>query len=110
MERPQKEVMMTVLMILRVKADPARLEKIARGDSSPLLTLRDRGQSRGATRHRFFATEDEVIVVDEWPSEEAFRQFLADSPEIPQLIAHAGATALPDITFARQLELGDDIG
>jgi hypothetical protein len=101
---------MTVLMLLRVKADPSKLEELAKDESSPLPTLAERGRSRGVQRHRFFATEGEVLVVDEWPSEEAFQQFMAESPEIQQLIADSGGTSAPDITFARKLDLGDDIG
>jgi quinol monooxygenase YgiN len=101
---------MTVLMLLRIKADAGKLEAAAAEDSSTLLMLRDRGKERGVLRHHIFATADEVIVVDEWPSQEAFQQFMADSPEIQDLFASAGATGEPDITFARKLELGDDIG
>jgi heme-degrading monooxygenase HmoA len=101
---------MTVLMLLRVKADARRLEEIARTDPDRLLSISRRGESRGVTRHRFFATDDEVFVVDEWPTAEAFQQFMADSPEIQALMADAGATEAPSITFARKLDLGDDIG
>jgi quinol monooxygenase YgiN len=101
---------MTVLMLLRIKADAAKLEAAKPEISSTLRTLAERGKERGVLRHRFFATDDEVLVVDEWPSQEAFQQFMAESPEIQDMFAVAGATGEPDFTFARKVDLGDEIG
>jgi quinol monooxygenase YgiN len=101
---------MTVLILLRIKADGGKLEAAAAEDSSTLLAITERGKERGVLRHRTFATGDELVVVDEWPSEEAFQQFMADSPDIPELFASAGAVGQPDITVARKLDLGDDVG
>ena len=58
----------------------------------------------------FYAT-DAILVVDEWPSGEAFHSFYDESTlEIAGFMQEAGVTAQPEITFLRKLDLGDDFG
>lgn len=101
---------MSVLMTLRVRADATGLEALAEKDPTLIPAVSARAQEMGATHHRFYATDTEILVVDVWPDEESFHAFFAASPEIPDIMAEAGATAAPEITFWRKLELGDDIG
>jgi hypothetical protein len=101
---------MSVLMTLRVKADPKKLEAMVAADPKRLSVVADKGKTAGATYHRFYATDDEVLVVDEWPDEQTFHTFFGGTPEIPQIMAEAGVTEQPTITFYRKLELNDDIG
>ena len=101
---------MSVLMILRVKGDATGLEKLAAGDPNMAKTIVKRAQSHGLIRHRFFATADEIIVVDEWPDEASFQKFFDASPEIGDMMNAAGVTTQPEITFARKLDIGDDVG
>lgn len=101
---------MSVLMTLRVKGDPTKLEAMYEADPKRFANVSDKGKTMGATYHRFFATDDEVLVIDEWPDENTFHTFFDSSPEIAQIMGEAGVTEQPTITFYRRLELGDDIG
>jgi hypothetical protein len=51
----------------------------------------------------------EVLVVDEWPDEASFQAFFAASPEIQDVIAAAGPSGPPEITFWTKLDTGDEI-
>ena len=101
---------MSVYMTLRVKADPNRLQAMYEADPERFADVARKGESMGATYHRFAASEDEILVIDEWPTEEAFHAFFDSTPEIPKIMADAGVSSEPTITFHRRLDLGDDIG
>ena len=75
-----------------------------------LTEISDRAKGYGLIRHRFFGTDEEIILVDEWPSAEDSQRFFHDSPQIQEMMGSVGVTTEPTITFARQLETGDDIG
>ena len=51
-----------------------------------------------------------VLVVDEWPSAEAFQAFFDASPEIRGVMERAGVTSQPEIVFWRKLDTNDDVG
>ncbi len=60
--------------------------------------------------HRFYASGDQIMVVDEWPDEQSFQTFFAaEEANIGPLMAQV-ATSEPEITFWRTLETGDAIG
>ena len=101
---------MSVLMTLRVKADATKLEAMYAADKKHFSNVADKGKTMGATYHRFYATDDEVLVVDVWPDEATFHEFFGSTPEIPKIMADAGVTTEPTITFWRELDLGDSIG
>jgi heme-degrading monooxygenase HmoA len=100
---------MSVLMTLRVHGDAAELERRAEANPAAMQELRDRAVTRGLIAHRFFANEDgEILVLDEWESEEGFRRFFAESTEIPGLMAEVGVRDEPEVRFWRKLETYDD--
>ncbi len=100
---------MSTLVILRAALDGRKLEEMAQGDPNPFAQLAEQvGQPQGLIRHRTFATEDEVVVVDEWESPEDFQRFI-QQPEMQRTLADVGASQ-PQMLFARKLELGDDFG
>ena len=101
---------MSVLMTLRAPADATRLETLAEKDPTVLASVAAKGQASGATYHRFYASDTEILVVDVWPDEAAFHAFFSSTPEIPDIMAEAGVTTAPEITVWRKLDLGDDIG
>jgi len=100
---------MTVLVTLRVGGDPKKLEEFAAGEDSPILKVRDRAVELGCISHRFYATDDEILVVDEWPDEASFRGFFDASPEIKGVMEAAGVTTQPVIKIWRKLDARDDI-
>ena len=101
---------MSVLMCLRVQGDARRLEHMVEIEPDAFTKVAEQGRKMGATYHRFYATDDEILVIDEWPDEQTFHTFFASQPEIPKIMAEAGVTTEPQITFYRKLELNDDIG
>lgn len=100
---------MSVLMTLRVTGDPKKLEEFAADGDSPLRMIRDRAVGHGCLSHRFYGTDDEIMVVDEWRDEASYRAFFDGSPEIKEVMDAAGVTTQPAIQVWRKLETGDDI-
>ena len=101
---------MSVLMTLRVQGDAKRLEALYASDPTFFSDVAAKGKKMGATQHHFYATDTEILVVDEWPDEATFQSFFHSTPEIGKAMAEAGVTSAPEITIYRQLDLGDDIG
>lgn len=101
---------MSVMITLRVKADGSKLEALAKRDAMTFPAVADKGKSMGALYHRFYASNDEILVVDEWDSEASFHAFFESTPEIQTFMTEAGVTEAPTITVWRKLETGDDIG
>ena len=101
---------MSVLMTLRVKGDPAKLEEFAAADPDKIRGIADRGKQRGAIHHAFYGSDDgEILVLDEWDSAESFQAFFeAEAGEIQPLMQQVGVTAEPEITFWRKLESRDE--
>jgi quinol monooxygenase YgiN len=101
---------MSVLMTLRVAGDPKRLEEFAAEQAEMMQTILDRARSGGCLSHYFYGSDDgQILVVDEWESAEAFQRFFDSSPEVPQVMAGAGATGDPEVTFWRKLDTNDEI-
>ena len=98
---------MSVLMILRVKADVAKFEEYARENGDQLKRIADEGKSQGAVHHAFFAGDGEIVVIDEWDSEENFQSFFSSQQEIPEVMQAAGAQGEPSIEFLRPFDTAD---
>jgi heme-degrading monooxygenase HmoA len=98
---------MSVLMVMHVPGDPNKLEEYAKANAEQLKGIADDGRSKGAIHHRFFGGDGEVVVVDEWDSEESFQKFFESQQEIPKIMREV-ATGEPQISFYRPLETGDD--
>jgi hypothetical protein len=100
----------SVIMTLRFTGDPDKLEQIAAEQGDMLRGISARAQERGVIAHRFYASGDQIMVVDEWPNPESFQEFFAaEEANIGPLMAQV-ATSEPEITFWRKLETGDDVG
>ena len=58
---------MSVMMGLRVVADPARVQEALSSDPERLQSIAQRARDAGCIHHRFFANEagGEVLIVDE---------------------------------------------
>ena len=103
---------MSVIMTLRAEGDPGELEKRAAANPDAMRAISDRAREHGVTAHRFYGSDDgKIMVVDEWPSAEAFQQFFEqEREEIQRLMGEVGVTQEPEVTFWRKLETHDDIG
>ncbi len=99
---------MSVMMTLRVTGDGNKLEATA--DRDLIKSVADKAQKFGVLYQRFYASDTEILVVDEWPDEASFQSFFEASPEIRDIMAAAGVTTHPEVTFWRNMDLGDNVG
>jgi quinol monooxygenase YgiN len=97
---------MSVLMTMRVSGDAKAVEAT---DEEGLKRIADRAREHGLIRHHFYGSEDEILVVDEWPDEASFQAFFDASPEIKDIMDSAGVTSAPTIEFWRALDTGDAV-
>jgi hypothetical protein len=101
---------MSVMMGLRIDADPARLEEALNSDPERLKRIAQRARDAGCIHHRFFVNDagGEALVVDEWPDADSFLRFFEESaPEIGPMMAEAGVTEQPRPVFWRELDTPD---
>lgn len=99
---------MSVLMTLRVHGDAQALEDRAAANPAGMQAILEKAIPHGLISHRFYASGDELLVVDEWETEEGFKRFFAEATEIPGLMADVGVTSEPEVKFWRKLESRDD--
>lgn len=99
---------MTVLMTLKIPADAERLAQFAKDNPGLMSGISGRGKAQGAISHRFYAAGGSLMVIDEWPDEETFHKFFDSEPEIKDILAAAGASGAPEVTFWSKLDLGDE--
>jgi hypothetical protein len=99
---------MSIFMILRVPGNPDALEQYANANADMMQRIAEAGRAAGATRHAFAGGDNEILVIDEWPSAEAFQQFFDTQPEIPRLMQEGGAQGAPEISIYRKLDTPDE--
>jgi heme-degrading monooxygenase HmoA len=80
-----------------MKVDPAALRKLFESQPDVFQSIAEKAKTVGALHHRFLAGEDQVLIVDEWESAEAFQEFFSSEQEIAALMAEAGVKAPPEI-------------
>src|SRR5438128_653810 len=81
-----------------VACDASALERHAAENPDAMRRIADRAKEHGLVSHRFYGTDDEILVLDEWDSEASFRRFFDASPEIPEMMKGI-ARGEPHITF-----------
>ena len=64
-------------------------------------------KAAGAVRHSFAGSDNEMLVVDEWPDEQSFQAFFAGQPEIADVMRDGGAQGPPEISIYRKLSTPD---
>lgn len=94
-------------MVMRAKADPTLVEKYFQENQEMTKSINDDARSNGCLHHAFYATEDEVFVVDEWESPEGFQEFFSSNQEVPKAMQDIGITEQPKIEFLRPLDTKD---
>ncbi|WP_210505735.1 antibiotic biosynthesis monooxygenase [Naasia sp. SYSU D00057] len=101
---------MTTLVIMRarVEGDPEELAQRYADDPEMLAALQRAGQPEGVLRHRTYASDGELIVVDEWESAEQFQAWM-NNPEVQRILGTL-AVGRPDVMFADQVKMGDEVG
>ena len=103
---------MPIIMTLRAKGDPSKMEQAASSDPDRMRSIADQAKEHGLIAHRFYGSEDgQIMVVDEWPDAQSFQSFFeAEQSRIQPLMQEAGISSEPEVTFWRKLETGDDVG
>jgi hypothetical protein len=103
---------MSVIMTLRTKGDPQKLEERAAQNPEGMRSIAERAKEHGLIAHRFYGSEDgQIMVVDEWPDPGSFQRFFASvQSEIEPMMQEVGATGEPEVIFWRKLETHDDVG
>jgi quinol monooxygenase YgiN len=100
----------SVIMTLRVSGDPDKMEQLAAESADAIRGITEQAQAAGVIAHRFYGSDGQIMVVDEWPDPETFKALWeAEQAAIGPLMAQV-ATSEPEITFWRKLETGDDVG
>jgi heme-degrading monooxygenase HmoA len=101
---------MPVIMTFRVQGDPDKLERLANERQDVLRSIAERAKAAGIIAHRFYGSDGQIMVVDEWPDSESFNRFFeSEQDRIGPMMAEV-ATGEPEITFWRKLDTHDDIG
>jgi hypothetical protein len=103
---------MSVMMILRFKGDPSKLEEYAAANQERMRGIAERAKGHGLIAHRFYGSDDgQILVIDEWPDPQTFQTFFEqEQPEIQPIVEGSGAEPQGDPTFLRKLETHDDVG
>jgi quinol monooxygenase YgiN len=97
----------TTVVTTRFKGDPAQLDKVIQADPPRLLRILDTARRYGVLAHQFAAGDGEFLVIDEWPSREAFEDFFSRQPEIRDLMTAAGVEGEPVVSFYEQMDTPD---
>ena len=99
---------MSVIVILRIPGNPGDLEGYAAGPGGEVMRrIAEAGKAAGAIRHTFAGSDNEVLVIDEWPDEQSFQAFFASQPEIADVMRDGGAQGPPETNFYRKLSTPD---
>lgn len=101
---------MSVIMTLRVPGDPAALERLAGENPGAVAAISARAKEMGMLAHRFYGSDGEIMVVDEWPDVESFQRFYEDQASAIEPMMQEVATGEPVITFWRKLDTHDEVG
>lgn len=102
---------MSVIMTLWMQGDPDKFEQYAKDQPDHMRSVGEAAQRHGVIAHRFYGSNGQIMVIDEWPDEQSFQSFFEEQREnIAPMMQAAGATSEPGINFWRKLDTGDEIG
>ena len=98
---------MSVLVTVRVSGDVAKFRGLMESDPDRFRKIGEHARTVGAIHHRFGATGDFVLVIDEWETAEQFQTFF-QMPEIAAIMAEAGVNGEPEITVVEAISSPDE--
>ena len=102
---------MSVIVTLRISADPAAFERELKANSDVVDRIMEAARGHGCTAHRWVASDGQVMAIDEWPDGDSFHAFFSGSEaEIGPLMQAVGVTAPPEATVWEKLVIGDELG
>jgi hypothetical protein len=101
----------SVIMTMWVRGDPSKLEEYAAANSDEMRSVADIAKRHGVIAHRFYGSEGQIMIIDEWPDEQSFQSFFAETRSRMEPIMQAvGAAGEPGVNFWRKLESHDEVG
>jgi hypothetical protein len=98
---------MSVCVIIKLKANPADLAALFTSQHDVFVDVSQEGRRQGAAHHLFAAGDGEVVIVDEWPSAEAFEGFFHGEERVAKLMADGGVQGAPEISIYEILDSPD---
>ncbi len=102
---------MSVIMTLLIQGDPKKMEEYAAANKDQMDAIVSKAKEQGIIAHRFYGSEGQIMVIDEWPDPESFQRFFEDQrSEIEPMMEAVGAQGEPHATFWHKLETYDDVG
>jgi hypothetical protein len=102
---------MSVIMTLTLQGDGAALERYAAENPDQIRSIRDHAVEHGLIAHRFYGSDGQIMVVDEWPDAESFQSFFGHvEAEVGSMMEAVGITGDAHPVFGRKLESRDEYG
>ena len=102
---------MSVIMTAWVKGDPQKLEQWAADNRETMQQVLASAKEHGLIAHRFYGSEGQIMVIDQWPDSGSFERFFeANETQIGPMFEAAGAQDAPGINFWRSLDTHDAHG
>jgi hypothetical protein len=101
----------SVIMTMVLDGDSAKLEQFAAENPDRIKAIRDHAVEHGLIAHRFFGSDGQIMVVDEWPDAESFLSFFGHvEGEVGEMMGAVGITGQPEPKFWRELDSHDQYG
>lgn len=102
---------MSVIITLWLKGDPSKLEEHAASNQEDMQAIVESAKGHGLIAHRFYGSEGQIMVIDEWPDEQSFRAFFEENQDrIGPMMQSVGAEGQPGINVWHKLETHDEVG
>ena len=99
---------MSVIVMTHVPGQVADFERVVKEYADTFVAVSVEGKAAGAVHHCFVEdTDGSLIIIDEWPTEEAFQAFFGSQEDIPKLMAAAGVAGPPSTTSYRIIDTPD---
>jgi hypothetical protein len=89
----------SVLVIARLKVDPAKFHDLLARRGSEFPAISQKGRAAGALHHQVVAGDGEVLIIDEWDDPAHFGAFFSGQPGIADLMADGGVEGPPEVTI-----------
>jgi hypothetical protein len=99
---------MSVIVMTHVPGQVADFERVVKEYADTFVAVSVEGKAAGAVHHCFVEdTDGSLLIIDEWPTEEAFQAFFGSQEDIPKLMAAAGVAGPPSTTSYRIIDTPD---
>jgi hypothetical protein len=103
--------MMSVIMTGWVEGNPRGVEEFAAANRDEMQAVLESAKSNGLIAHRFYGSEGQIMVLDEWPDEQSFQSFFEENRgRIEPMFQAASAPGEPRFIFWHKLDTDDDFG